>query len=98
MIAAGTFQWDRHPLVNGGPYYPSFEAAVFEILFGRTDIEEFTRIGWENTLNISLADETAYIGEHAYTLGEGLVVDVVEGAPGALAGHEVKRAVATEPI
>jgi hypothetical protein len=89
LILAGEYQWDRHPLVNGGPYYPSLEAAVFDILLGRTDIEEPARIAWGNTLNISLAYDTASIGEHAYIPGEGLVVDVRESSPQSLRGHEL---------
>jgi hypothetical protein len=85
----GTYSWEHQPLAKGnGPYYPSLEAAIYELLYGRADLTHYGH-NWQHWLYLSLAYDTAYLGDVGYVPDAGLVVDVREGAPGSLTGHEV---------
>lgn len=89
VVQPNNYRWDDHALVNGGPYYPSLEAAVLEVLFGRTDTDTSPRPTWKSYCFISLAENTAYLGRAEYIADDGLVVDVREGRPGSIIGHDL---------
>lgn len=72
---------------QGCPYYPTVRAALLEVLYGRTDAHMAYRPLHQT--EVSLAYDSAYLGEVEYLEEQGLVVNVRASVPANAADHEL---------
>ncbi len=87
---------DQPLSASGKSYYPTLRDALLEVLLSRTrSLQRPLHPAFYGV--VSLAYDRAYLGAVDYVADEGIVVQVVESAPGAAGGYELQIAYQVHP-